>query len=69
MKELREQLKQRDQIIGRLKEESQEKMSLTREEANQVASSDILAKERECESLKSQVSLLTHKLASTDERL
>ena len=44
-------------------------MSLTREEANQVASSDILAKERECESLKSQVSLLTHKLASTDERL
>ena len=39
--ELREQLKQRDQIIRRLKEEAQEKLSLTREEANQVASSDL----------------------------
>ena len=32
--ELREQLKQRDQIIRRLKEEAQEQLSVTREEAN-----------------------------------
>ena len=44
-------------------------MSLTREEANQVASSDIQAKERECDSLKIQVTTLTQKLASSDERL
>ena len=51
--ELLEQLKQRDQIIRRLKEEAQEKLSITREEANQVASGDMMVKERECESLKS----------------
>ena len=64
MSELREELKQRDQIIRRLKEEAQEKLSITREEASQVASGDLMAKERENESLKSQIEVLTGKLAT-----
>lgn len=67
--ELREELKQRDQIIRRLKEEAQEKLSITREEANQVASGDLMAKDRECESLKSQIEVLTGKLATQETLL
>ena len=67
--ELREELKQRDQIIRRLKEEAQEKLSITREEASQVASGDLKAKERECESLKSQIQVLTSKMATQESLL
>ena len=42
---------------------------MTREEANQVASGDLMAKESENQALRSQVEILTQRLAATEEKL